>query len=549
MITHVSIKNFAIIKDLSLDLYPGLNIITGETGAGKSVIIEAISMALGSRADTDFIRSGEDKATITLLADTDAKEIPAMLKELDIPADMPLILYREIGSQRSICRINGVIVPLSFLGKICRHIADIHGQYDHQALLNTESHIDVLDLYGGKEIEETREKTSAYYEAYLSASTELSKLRRRLADSSRQKELFAYELSEIDSVSLHPGEDETLDQEIAVMQHSEQIYSSLSKAYEYIFGDEGANQTLGNAMSLLQEVAGYSREIDSASEVVANAYYSVDELSHDLRHLRDSISFSQEELDAKIERRETIETLKRKYGGSVESVLAYRDKAAEALKIIENSDADQNRLEGEIAKAKAQYLEQSGKLTLLRKAAAKLLENKVTKELGELAFNDTYLKVSIAPAAPSPSGSDAVEFLIATNRGAEPRPLAKIASGGELSRVMLALKRIIGDLDQVPTMIFDEIDTGISGATAGVVGDKLEQIAENHQIVCITHLPQIACKGMHHFRIAKYSDEISTQTTVVPLEPKERIEELARILSGTTVTEAARIQAKELLGY
>ena len=333
------------------------------------------------------------------------------------------------------------------------------------------------------------------------------------------------------------------------MQHSEQICEALSDAFRALFGDGGASDTLSRALERLQSVESYSRDIGGYTAVVADAYYSVDDISRNLRNLRDSASFSPEELDEKINRRETIEALKRKYGGSIDALFAYRDKAAASLQIIENADADISRLEAEIAESRESYLNSAKKLTEQRTAAAKFLEQRISKELAELAFNDSRFSVSIKPAPPSADGSDQVEFLIATNRGSELRPLAKIASGGELSRIMLAMKRIIGQLDAVPTMIFDEIDTGISGATAGVVGEKLVQIADNHQIICITHLPQIACRGLHHFRISKVSDEISTQTTVVPLSPQERTEEIARLLSGASISDAARLQARELLGY
>ena len=549
MISHVSIKDFAIIKDLSLDLYPGLNVITGETGSGKSVIIEAISMALGSRADSDFIRTGADKASITIIADTPSEEVTALLTELEVPADMPMVLHREISAQRSLCRVNGSIVPLSVLSKICRHVADIHGQYDHQSLLNAENHINVLDAYGSENIAETKEQAAAHYERYISAASELSKLKKKLEDAARQKELLAYEISEIDGAAIAADEDKTLAEEISVMQHSEQIYGALSQAYQSLFGDGGASETLGIAMEQLQSVETYSGDIEAYSKIVTDACYNIEDLSRSLRSMRDSVSFSQEELDAKIERQETVESLKRKYGGSLQALFAYRDKALLSLKTIENADAEVSRLEAEISEAKSLYLDCARKLTARRTAAAKLLEERISIELSQLAFHDSRFKVSIKAAPPSPNGSDQVEFLIATNKGAELRPLAKIASGGELSRIMLAMKRIIGQLDAIPTMIFDEIDTGISGATAGVVGEKLVQIADDHQIVCITHLPQIACRGLHHFRITKVSDEISTQTTVVPLTPSQRTEEIARLLSGTNVTEAARLQAKELLGY
>jgi len=511
MISHISIRNFAIIKDLNLDLYPGLNMITGETGAGKSVIIEAVSMALGSRADTDYIRTGADKAQVTIIADSASPVLPSILEELGVPADMPMVLHREISPSRSICRINGAIVPLSAMSRICRHVADIHGQYDHQALLDPENHQNVLDLYGGTAISQIKEQLSACYDQYMDASSQLAKLKRTLADSQRQKELYAYELEEIQGADIQPREDEQLTEEISVMSHSEQIHDALSMAWSRLFSDNGAGEALGAAMAKLQTVTGYSGEIDRISTVLSDAYYAVDDLNKDLRNLRDSISFSKKELDAKTERLEVIDGLKRKYGGSLEKLFAYRDKAEAALKSIENADSDMSRLESEIAKAKDAYMKLAAELTGLRKQASAMLEEKITKELTELAFHDAFFTVSIKAAAPSPSGSDNVEFMISTNKGSEVRPLAKIASGGELSRIMLAMKKIIGDLEDISTMIFDEIDTGISGATAGTVGQKLAEIAKNHQIVCITHLPQIAACGDHQFRISKDdSDDMET---------------------------------------
>lgn len=547
MISHVSIKDFAIIKDLSIDLYPGLNIITGETGSGKSIIIEAVSMALGSRADSDYIRSGADKATVTIIADGDAAKLAPLLETYGVPSDMPMVLHREISTGRSLCRVNGSIVPLGAMSRICRHVADIHGQYDHQSLLDTERHIDVLDLYGGEENACVRSEAASCFERLNSLSGELARLRAGLADSARQKELFAYELSEIEAAAILPSEDEKLAEDIALMQHSEQIYEALAKAFEALFADGGASESLSAAMSELSSVSAYSKEIDAMSETVSDAYYRVDELSRDLRRLRDGVSFSQEELEEKLDRLAVLDALKRKYGGSLEKVTAYADKARASLEIIENADAETARLESELAKAKEDYIKSAEKLNALRRRSAAVLEEKINEELTELAFSDSFFKVEISPSSPSDKGSDAVEFLISTNKGEPARPLAKIASGGELSRVMLAMKGILVDMDSIPTMIFDEIDTGISGAVAGTVGEKLERIAAGHQVVCITHLPQIACRGMHHFRIAKFSDEYSTTTSVVPLSPTERIEEIARLLSGSVVTEAARQQARILL--
>ena len=551
MISHISIKDFAIIRDLELDLHPGLNIITGETGAGKSIIIEAISMALGSRADTDYIRTGAEKASITLTADMEDLDVQEILDDAGVPADDPLVLRREISAgKKSLCRVNGTIVPLSFLGKLCRRVADIHGQYDTQTLLNPEGHVDVLDLYGDDELRNVSHMVSGFYTDLTHTKAALDSLRRKLADSERQKDLMRYELQEIEESCLQEGEDETLEEEIRLMQNSEDIYQKLSQVYDAVYdSDDSASGRLGACLSALESISSYSKDLADAAQQFSDAYYALDDLGRDLRRLRDGVSFSPEDLNEKMERLDLIDRLKRKYGGSLEAVFAYRDKAQRELQTIENADAELEDLESKKKLYQEQYETAAARLSVLRKRTAKTLEQEVDRELADLNFADAALSVSIEDAPAGEKGSDRVEFLIRTNKGEAFKPLAKIASGGELSRIMLAMKRIIGDLDRIPTMIFDEIDAGISGATAGVVGEKLRSISADHQIVCITHLPQIAALGDHHYRIEKTSDGISTHTTVVPLSEDGRVEELARLLSGTTVTDSARQQARELLKH
>ena len=332
------------------------------------------------------------------------------------------------------------------------------------------------------------------------------------------------------------------------MQNSEDIYQKLSQVYDAVYDcDDSASGRLGACLSALESISSYSKDLSDAAQQFSDAYYALDDLGRDLRRLRDGVSFSPEVLNEKMERLDLIDRLKRKYGGSLEAVFAYRDKAQQELQTIENADAELEDLESKLKLYKEQYETAAARLTVLRERTAKTLEQEVDRELADLNFADAALSVSVEPAPASEKGSDRVEFLIRTNRGEAFKPLAKIASGGELSRIMLAMKRIIGDLDNIPCLIFDEIDAGISGATAGVVGEKLRSIAADRQVVCITHLPQIAALGDWHYRIVKQSDDRSTWTTVVPLSDEERVEELARLLSGTTVTDSARMQARELL--
>ena len=368
MISHISIKDFAIIRDLELDLHPGLNIITGETGAGKSIIIEAISMALGSRADTDYIRTGAEKASITLTADMEDLDVQEILDDAGVPADDPLVLRREISAgKKSLCRVNGTIVPLSFLGKLCRRVADIHGQYDTQTLLNPEGHVDVLDLYGDDELRNVSHMVSGFYTDLTHTKAALDSLRRKLADSERQKDLMRYELQEIEESCLQEGEDETLEEEIRLMQNSEDIYQKLSQVYDAVYdSDDSASGRLGACLSALESISSYSKDLADAAQQFSDAYYALDDLGRDLRRLRDGVSFSPEELNEKMERLDLIDRLKRKYGGSLEAVFAYRDKAQRELQTIENADAELEDLESKKKLYQEQYETAAARLSVLR---------------------------------------------------------------------------------------------------------------------------------------------------------------------------------------
>jgi len=549
MISHIEIKDFAIIKDLSLDLYPGLNIITGETGSGKSVIIEAVSMALGARADTDYVRTGSEKAVVTVVADAGDKDISGTLSEIGAPDDVPVVIRREIyAAGRSLCRVNGAVVPLSALSRLCGCIADIHGQYDNQTLLDPERHLGILDMYGGEELIRVRNMTGDAYRRFAASSAELAELNKKASERERQKDLYAYELSEIENAGISENEDEELARRIDLMKNSEKIYGALSEAHQMLFdGDAAAVSALGRCMSELSAVSSYSDELNDLYERISGAYYDLEDTSSQIRSLKESADFSPQELQSAEDRLDVLNSLKRKYGGTLDAVLAYADKARQELSLIEGSSDRRTALERAIVLAKEEYDTAAARLSRLRQETAAVLKQRIDQELLDLNFEAADFEVDIRAGRMTEQGSDIVEFLISANRGEQPKPLVKVASGGELSRIMLALKRITGDIGGVPTMIFDEIDSGISGKTAGVVGEKLRSLSRDHQIICITHLPQIAAKGDRNYRIEKHADLISTQTTVVPLTEEERVEEIARLLSASEITDAARMAAKELL--
>lgn len=541
MISHISIKDFAIIEKVDIDFHAGLNIITGETGAGKSIIIEAVSLALGSRADTAFVRSGKEKAMIQLIVEANQTEY---------------IITREVyAAGKSICKVNDEIVSVSYLNTLCKKIADIHGQYDHQSLLNPEQHLSLIDLYDAKTIFPLKEKVAALYERYTSTNRQLTSLLNNAADAERKRDFMKFELEEITSINPYIGEDEELSARLLLLQNSEKIYQNLSFAYEMIYdGSPCAAENLGKSLQLLQEIANFSGELSLLTETLSDCYYKLDDMVSDLRKNRDAVFFSPEELDATINRLNTLDSLKRKYGGSMEKVLTYKDTLSLDLEKIENVDTLKEELSQSLILYHKELADLSSKLTAKRKKAAKEIECKINAELQELNFHHATLSVDFkeiiehGKSSFTANGSDMVEFLIITNRGEIPKPLAKIASGGEISRIMLAFKRITCDYDKIPTMIFDEIDSGISGITASIVGKKLLQISENHQVICITHLPQIAAFGSHHYKIQKTSDESSTHTDVVPLSHEEKVIEIARLLGGANITETTLKSAEELIG-
>ncbi|MFA7659690.1 MAG: DNA repair protein RecN [Anaerovoracaceae bacterium] len=555
MLTHISIRDFAIIKSVSLDFHQGLHILTGETGAGKSIIIEAVSMALGSRADTTFVRSGTEKAIIELTAEISDPAVLSLLSENGLGDESTLYILREIhAGGKSICRINGTLVSVSFLNNLCRRIADIHGQYDHQSLLNPDSHIDLLDGYNRISTEPVKDEVAALYGKYVRLKTERDAILRAREENLRNRDFMQYELTEISQAKPLIGEDDSLAEQLLLLQNSESLYSTLSEVYELLYEQTPASHdSLGKSMQLLDGIKNFSKDYADLSETVSDCFYTLDDLRMDLRRAKESITFSPEAINDIVERIDLLNHLKKKYGGSIENVLLHKEKIEEKLEHIENSDQLQEALTGELESCKAQLDLSTEKLTAIRIDAAGRMEQDIARELEELNFKDTFLTVSITPLLDSgakrytETGSDQVEFLIITNKGELPKPLSKIASGGEISRIMLAFKAIIGDFDRIPTLIFDEIDSGISGATASIVGRKMKQIAADHQVICITHLPQIAAFSDHHYRIFKEESGGKTATDVRPLDSEGKKLEIARLLGGLHVTETTLKNAEELI--
>ena len=541
MIRHISIRNFAIIENVEIDFNDGLNIITGETGAGKSVVIEAVSLALGSRADTAFVRSGTDKAVIQLVAESDGEDV---------------IITREISAAgRSLCRINDEIVTLGALSKFCRSLADIHGQYDHQSLLDPDHHIRLIDLYRKDSILPAKASVAELYDKYTDLCSQLARLRKDQAEGRRQRDFMDFELNEIEEAHLSEGEDVALEDEISLLQNSEKIFSSLAGAYQVASESEfSLLSAMKQVSDMVGETAQYTRELSELSQRLESLYYEYEDACGELRSQRDGTVFDPAALDAAIGRYEIIRRLKEKHGMTIPELLDYADQLRVRLSSIDNADEEIAALEARIGQTASALTAASDQLSELRKASAAELEQLITEQLGQLNFSDAAFAVDFRQNLDAggnvqftSEGTDIVEFLITTNRGEPLKPLSKIASGGEMSRIMLAFKKIIGDYDHIPTMIFDEIDSGISGVAASVVGRKLREIAARHQVICITHLPQIAACGTSNYRIWKHSDDRSTYTSIDPLAPDEKVREIARLLGGENITSTTLASAKELI--
>lgn len=534
MIDHISIRNFAIIENTELDLKDGLNIITGETGSGKSILIEAVSLALGSRADSSCVRTGSDKAIVEISGDLDGHEI---------------VIHREVSrSGKNLIRLNGDMVTLSELNQVTRKMADIHGQYDNQSLLDPDFHIVLLDSYKSDTISRLKEAVSERYHTFSSVKSDLIKLLNHEKQSKKELDFHRFEADEIDKAGLRPGEDSALDEKIEILRNSERIYDGLAAAYSSISSDGSALDTLSSGTAAMQDIGKYSSDLSSASSELTDIFYRLQDLSRELLRMRDSVSFSQEELDDAIARKGQIDSLKKKYAPSIEEILIYRSELEEKIRVIENFDEEKASLEKKLLAARHDLLDACSLLTEARKDAALDLSEKTLKELNDLNFSDAEINISITPLPqPQEDGIDKVEILISTNKGEPLKPMYKVASGGEISRIMLAFKNVISGYDSIPTLIFDEIDNGISGYTASVVARKLREISRDHQIVCITHLPQIAAAGDHNYMIYKESDEASTYTHIEVLDGEAKVREIARLIGGATITENTLVSARELI--
>ena len=536
MIDRIIIDNFATIEHLSFDLGSAFNVITGETGAGKSVLVTAVSTVLGGRADTSMVRTGSDRAFIQIAGTKGDEEV---------------IISREIlPGGKSVSKLNGEMVTLGQIRSFCSDWVDIHGQYDNQQILDPDNHIHITDSFHSEALSPELSKLRDLYDDYRQAQKEYDDLLKAEATAVQQKDYYSFEYNYIEGLNLYAGEDSELEDRLHMMKNSSKIYTAVRSSYDALSGDSDGPSLLdlaGRISSDLSDIAGFSDQISAAASQATDAYYALDDVSSRLRDIASSLDFSEADMDEVSGRLAVIEDAKRKYRRSVEEIIAYKDELSARLDMIQNFDSEKARLAETAHKKYALLEDQAAHVSELRRIIAARLESSVIKELNDLEFANSEFKIDIQRLDDiGPLGYDRVEFLISTNPGDPLMPLTRIASGGEISRIMLAFKHIIGETDSVETMIFDEIDTGISGHTALVVGKKLSEISGHRQIISVTHLPQIAAYGNDNYLISKSVESDKSYTNISHLDDNEKVRMIAALFSGSD-SESAVEAARELI--
>ncbi|MBI5847628.1 MAG: DNA repair protein RecN [Nitrospirae bacterium] len=550
MLKELNIRNLAIIDDLTVRFEKGLNVLTGETGAGKSIIVDALGLALGDRAQNDLIKAGEKEATVQAyfeLEDTSA------FPEIGIDVSEGIVLRRIISATgKSRAYINDSMVTLQTLSEVGKSLVDIHSQHEHQSLLTADKQRLILDSYGDHthEIDQVRE----LYAVVQSLREEFNALTERIKDRAHRIDLLSFQINEIDSAGLKPEEKQTLEEERKILSNLSRLKELTETSYALLYEADGAcTENLAKVLSKLRDMQAVDPSIADTLSLVESAMPLLEDAAIALRVFKDKYNLDPERIDEVQDRLDLIKRLQKKYGESIEAILDYKRTATDELESLEATDERLNAVEAELKKSVEALLMVARALSEKRKKTAKKIEDLIEKTLRELAFNSAQFRIEICQETDPEgkckinfNGIDRIDFLFSANIGEPLKPLAKIASGGELSRIMLSLKSILADVDNVPVLIFDEVDAGIGGKTADSVGKKLLRISGKHQLICITHLPQIASLADHHLRIEKGKKANRVSVSVHELSGMQRQDEIARMLSGT-VTEISRRHAEELL--
>ncbi|WP_342551785.1 DNA repair protein RecN [Paenibacillus sp. FSL R7-0652] len=564
MLVTLSIRNLAVVEEVDVVFHPGFHVLSGETGAGKSIIIDALGLIAGGRSSADLIRYGCDKAEMEALFEMEPSHpVWSTLEQLGIHCEPEehLVIRRELNIQgKSTSRINGQLVNLTMLREVGEKLINIHGQHEHQSLLRAESHLGLLDTYGSEFIGPVKARYQERYSKFIAAEKELRALQESSQRAYQLLDMYRFQLEEIAAASLARGEDELLGEERVKLSHSEKMMDSVAGAYELLNGQRGL-EAVSIALSRIEDISGYdSKGLQPIVEQLQSAFYQLEDAAFQLRDYRERIEFNPGRLEEVEQRLNLISGLKRKYGDSVEHILNYYEQISHETDQLENKDERLEKLRSERDKLLLLVMESAEELSRVRKQCAEELAAQVESELKDLQMERTSLRVQIVPAEDpkgiewngrrirfSRQGADNAEFLISPNPGEPLRPLGKIASGGELSRIMLAMKSIFARHDRIPVLIFDEVDTGVSGRAAQSIAEKLHRLSSTCQVFSITHLPQVACMADHQYLIEKHVYDGRTMTQVESLSEQGRVKELARMLGGVEITEKTLHHAQEML--
>lgn len=550
MLINLHVKNLALIKEADVDFSKGLIVLTGETGAGKSLLLGSVNIALGNKVSKDIIRTGAQFALVELTFQVD-EVCASKLKQMDIFMEEGNIITvsRKISESRSVSKINGETVNVNVLKKVMGMLVDIHGQHEHQSLLYVSNHLNILDKYAKKEMADILKGLSAEYGNYTELKSRLSSYNIDEAQRMREIEFSMYEVNEIENANLIPGEDEELEEQYKKLSNSENIVETLSSVYGLIGYDsmQSAGELISKATQEISSISNFDEKINGFKETLFDIDSVCRDLSAEISDYTGELEYDPREVSRISERLDTINHLKLKYGKTIDDILQYQDKKQSYLDELNNYSEKIDQIKGLITESREKLQVLSERASKIRKTAAKELQNSITDALKDLNFLSVDFKINITKKDKiTDKGFDNVEFMISTNPGEPVRPLAKVASGGELSRIMLAIKSLLAGEDEIETLIFDEIDTGISGKTASMVAEKLAKISANHQVICISHLSQIAAMADSHYLIKKDMEDNSTATNIVKLTREESIKEIVRINGDGTMTDAAIAHAIEM---
>lgn len=552
MLSELSIKNFAIIEALSISVEKGLTVLTGETGAGKSIIIDAIHLLVGGRGSAEFVRHGENKAEIEGLFLLDSPHHPCYEKAMEFGIEIEdgmVVLRREISqSGKSVCRVNGKLVTISTLREIGGTLVDIHGQHEHQELMDDSLHLALLDQYGFEEIAPSLSEYQAIFRRYEQTMAKLKHLSENEQQTAHRLDLIQFQFDEIQKADLKLHEDEELLEERRRLSNFEKIYESVQLGYSALQGEQKGLDWISMVMGYIESAASVDQGYKELFDSVSNSYYILEDAANTLRNELDQLEYDPQRLNEIEERLTEINQLKRKYGSTIEEILEYAARIEEEIETLQNKETHIDQLEKELTSMRKDLSLEAKQLTDIRKKWAEKLTRLIHKELKELYMEKTVFQIRFQSDRQfSKNGTDEVEFYLSTNPGEPLKPLSKIASGGELSRIMLALKSIFSKHQGVTSIIFDEVDTGVSGRVAQAIAEKIYKVSVGSQVLCISHLPQVAAMADTHLFIAKMIKGGRTKTSVTPLEEDEKIKEIGRMISGAEITDLTKQHAKELL--